>query len=298
MTIYAPPRVPLLDLELLNTLVAIAETGNFSTAAQSVGRTPSAISMQVKKMEDMVGRPLFVRDGRTVTFTRAGQMLVEHARRLLALNNEMLTRFVEPEVTGEVRLGTPDDVAERFLPGVLHQFANEYPGITLKVVIDHSSRMVEMVENGDLDLTIVTAEAGVPEAQDAEVIYREPLVWACLSGGVAIEQDPLPIAVWEPHCIWRRVGLSGLDAMGQDYRIVLECSENSGQRAAVLADMAIAQIPVSSLGKRIVEVPRRYGLPELPPYSIGLFAPETRCEPVNAVIQHIKRSFSSRIAAA
>ena len=217
MTAHATPRIPLVDLDLLKTLVAIADCGNFSAAAQAVGRTPSAISMQVKKMEDIVGRALFKRDSRSVELTRPGLMLLEHGRRLLALNNEMLARFVAPDVTGEVRFGAPDDVAERFLPGMLREFSVEFPGISLKVVIDHSENMIRMVERGELDLTVVTAEAGIPNDQSVEVIYREPLVWAGLSGGVAIEQDPLPMAVWEPHCIWRKVAYEAVDtgdAMG------------------------------------------------------------------------------------
>lgn len=294
MNVRQPTSIPLFDLDLLKTLVAIAENGNFSAAAQSVGRTPSAVSMQVKKMEDLVGRPLFVRDSRTVRLTRAGEILVEHGRRLLALNTEIVARFVQPDVTGEVRLGTPDDVAERFLPEMLRRFSSDFPGISLKVVIDDSGRMIEMVQRGELDMTIVTAEAGIANDDVAEVVYREPLVWACLSGGVAIEQDPLPIAVWEPHCIWRKVGLAALDAEERDYRIVFECAEASGQRAAILADLAIAQVPVSSLGGRIVEVPPRHGLPELPPYSLGIFAPDDRSEPVRAAVEHIKKSFVRR----
>ncbi len=296
MTIHANPRVPLLDLDLLNTLVAIADSGNFSTAAEAVGRTPSAISMQVKKMEELVGRPLFVRDRRSVRLTRAGNMLVEHGRKLLAQKSEMLARFVKPEITGVVKFGAPDDVAERFLPEMLRRFSSEYPGIVMKVVIDHSERMIEMVRRGDLDLTIVTAESGIPNGNEAEIIYREPLVWAGLSGGVAIEKTPLPLSVWEPHCVWRKVGLAALEEHDREYRIVFECSEATGQRAAILADLAIAQIPVSSLGGRIVEIPSRYGLPDLPPYSLGLFAAENLAEPVAAAIDHIKRSFLRREA--
>jgi len=294
MTIHANTRIPLLDLDLLNTLVAIADGGNFSLAAQAVGRTPSAISMQVKRMEDLVGRPLFVRDSRTVRLTRAGIMLVEHGRRLLALNGEMVARFMNPGLTGLVRFGAPDDVAERFLPEMLRRFSSDYPGIVLKVVIDDSERMIEMVRRKELDLSIITTEAGIPNDESAEIIYREPLVWASLSGSVAVEQNPLPLSVWEPHCVWRKVGLAALEAQGREYRIVFECSQASGQRAAILADLAIAQIPASSLGGRIVEISPAYGLPDLPPYSLGLFASEKSSDPVEAAIAHIKRSFSQR----
>lgn len=290
-----PIRVPLLELDLLRTLVAIAESGNFSAAAEAVGRTPSAISLQVKRMEEVVGRPLFLRESRTVRLTRAGEMVLEHARRVLALNRDMIARFVAPEILGEVRLGAPDDVAERFMPEMLRQFANRYPGISVKMVIDHSDRMIEMVEQGRLDLTVITAEAGIRnDPGGAEIIYREPLVWAGLSGGIAVEQDPLPLAVWEPHCLWRQSALSALDAVGRAYRIVFESAHASGQRAAILADLAIAQIPVSSLGGRIVEIPPQKELPALPPYALGLVMTAEPSEPVAAAADHLRRSFRAR----
>jgi DNA-binding transcriptional LysR family regulator len=296
MTVQQPTRVPLLDLDLLKTLVAIVDTGNFSAAAEAVARTPSAISMQVKKMEDLVGQTLFVRESRPVQLTRPGAMLVEHGRRLLALNNEMIGRFVAPEVTGEVRLGAPDDVAERFLPEMLRRFSEDYPGVALKVVIDRSERMIDMVQRGDLDLSVITAEAGFQTDAGAEVIYREPLVWAGLSGGVAVEKTPLPLSVWEPHCAWRKASLEALDGQGRDYRIVFESAEVTGQRAAILADLAIAQIPVSSLGGRIAEIPARYGLPELPSYALGLMSSPDPTKPISAAIGHIKQSFSRLFA--
>ena len=116
MNVQSPVRVPFLDLDLLQTLVAIAETGSFSAAGAVVGRTPSAISMQVRKMEDLIGRAVFVRDSRSVALTGDGEVLLEHARRMLALNRQVVAHFVQPDLRGVVRMGAPDDAAERFLP--------------------------------------------------------------------------------------------------------------------------------------------------------------------------------------
>ena len=111
--------LPLLELDLLRTFIAIVDTGSFAGAAECVLRTPSAVSMQIKKLEDMLQRQLLTRDSRSVSLTRDGELLVEHARRLLALNRETVAKFITPDVAGEVRLGSPDDVAERFLPNML-----------------------------------------------------------------------------------------------------------------------------------------------------------------------------------
>lgn len=291
-----PAQIPLLELDLLRTLVAIAETGNFSAAADSVGRTPSAISMQVKKMEETLGRPLFLRDSRSVSLTRDGEVLLEHGRRLLALNREMLARFVTPDLAGEVRLGAPDDAAERFLPGMLRRFADSHPGITLNVVVDGSARMIDMVRAGDLDLALITCEAGFKGDERAEVVFREQLVWACLAGGVAAERDPLPVSVWEESCVWRQAGLRGLEAQNRAYRIAFQSAHISGQRAAILADLAIAPLPASSLGGRIAEAPARAGLPALPAYALGLIIGADPSDPVRAAAEHLRQGFGSESA--
>ncbi|MEM9707394.1 MAG: LysR family transcriptional regulator [Pseudomonadota bacterium] len=286
-----PTAVPLLELDLLRSLVAIAESGNFSSAAETLGRTPSAVSMQVKRMEDLVGRPLFRRDSRSVSLTRDGHLLLEHGRRLLALNRDVVSRFSKPTLSGEVRLGAPDDVAERFMPRMLRRFADEHPGVTVKVVIDHSDRMIEAVDEGELDLTIVTAEAGIRNDPGAEVIYREPLVWAMMRGGVAIERTPMPLSVWEPGCLWRTQSIEALRAEGRSFEITFESAHTTGQRAAVLADLAVAQLPVSALGDDIVEVPKRHGLPKLPNYALSLYFREKSTKVVRAAADHLRSSF-------
>lgn len=285
------PAIPLLDLDLLKTLVAVAETGSFSAAAAQVFRTPSAISMQVKKMEELLGRPLFIRDSRSVELTQDGAFLLEHARRMLALNRDAVARFVQPEVQGVVRLGAPDDCAERFLPQMLRRFADSHPSVTVNVTVDGSSRMIAMQKDGQLDMTLFTAEAGFDD-RDAEVIYREQLVWAVCRSGVAVEQTPLPVSVWEEGCVWRKAGLDGLNAAGREWRIAFQSAHISGQRAAILADLAVAPVPRSTLGGCIVEAPEKAGLPKLPSYALGLLISKDANPAVLAAADHLRAAFA------
>ena len=287
------PRMPLLDLDLLKTLVAIADTGNFSAAASAVHRTPSAVSMQVKKMEEILGRPVFIRDSRSVELTDDGAFLLEHARRMLALNREAVARFVQPDVQGVVRLGAPDDVAERFLVDMLRRFNESHPQVTVNVAVDGTGRMIDMLQRGLLDLTLITCEAGFRE-EGAEVVFREQLVWAACKGGVAAEQVPLPVSVWEEGCAWRKAALEQLDALGKSWRVAFQSAHISGQRAAVLADLAVAPIPVSSLGGCIVEAPEHFGLPKLPKYALGLLVADDPNPAVLAAVDHLRASFTSR----
>lgn len=284
---------PLLELDLLRTLVAIAETGNFSAAADRLGRTPSAVSMQVKKMEEIVGATLFVRDSRSVTLTRDGEALLQHGRRLLALNREMMTRFVRPDLVGEVHLGAPDDVAERFLPTMLRHFAETHPGVILNVLVDGTRRLKEMVDDQTLDLAIVTVGSPMRNAQGAELIHTEPLVWAALAGGVAAEQTPLPVSLWEEGCTWRAAALEALTKDGRDYRVAYQSAHISGQRAAILADLAIAPIARSHLNSRIVEAKVPVALPSLPDCSLALVVREDPSAPVEAAAQHVRECFQS-----
>lgn len=293
MNAPSTPMVPLLDLDLLKTLVAIAETGSFSGAANVVHRTPSAVSMQVKKMEEILGRAVFIRDSRSVELTTDGAFLLEHARRMLALNRDAVARFVQPEIEGVVRLGAPDDVAERFLVEMLRRFADSHPGVTVNVTVDTTERMIAQLRAGHLDMTIITCEAGFRE-EDAEVVYREQLVWAACRCGVAAEQVPLPVSVWDESCAWRIAALGQLEAQNRPWRVAFQSAHISGQRAAILADLAVAPIPISALGGDIVEAAAHHGLPKLPKYALGLLLASDPNPAITAAADHLRASFAQR----
>ena len=285
---------PLLELDLLKTLVAIAETGNFSAAAEAVFRTPSAVSMQVKRMEELLDRPLFNRDSRSVSLTADGELLLTHARRVLALNRDIMAQFVTPEVSGEVRLGAVDNTAEQFLPPVLKRFAETHPGVTVDVTVENSSELAERIRNKQLDLALITCDSANFSGLPVEIMFSEPLVWAGLKGGVAVEQEPLPISVWEEGCVWRKAALEGLESVDRDYRVTFKSAYVSGQKSALYGDLAVAPIPISLCDGRIVEIPESYGLPEFSDYSIGLITAGDITTPVEAVIDHLRASFAKR----
>lgn len=297
----APVRsqLPLFELDLLKTLVAIADTGNFSAAADAVFRTPSAVSMQVKRMEELVGRALFKRDPRSVSLTSDGELLLVHARKVLAMNREIVAQFITPDVAGIVRMGAPDDAAERLLPDMLRRFSESHPCVTVDVVVDSTVTLKEKVRQKLLDMTLVTCEARLPSEidggdQGAEILICEPLVWAGLKGGIAVEKNPLPISVWEEGCVWRNAGIQGLEAETIDYRIAFQSSNISGQKAAILADLAIAPIPVSSLGGDIINLGHHKHLPELPNYALGLILADDLSNPALAAADHLRASFAAR----
>ena len=285
---------PLLDLDVLRTFVAIAETGSFASAAQYVFRTPSAVSMQIKKLEEMLGRPVFLRDSRSVKLTRDGEVLLEHGRRLLALNRELVARFRAPGMAGEVRLGAPDDAAERYLPGMLRLFAESHPGVTVNVVVENSNPLIERVRQRSVDIALINCDAAHPGSEAAEILIQESLVWAMRKGGVAAEKTPLPVSVWSEGCIWRKAGLASLEAAGRPYRIAFHSAYISGQRAAILADLAVAPLPASSISGDIIEADAQYGLPKLPDCRLGMLVAERASPPVLAAADHLRASFAGK----
>lgn len=166
-----------LDADVLRTFVAIAEQGGFTRAGEVVNRTQSAVSMQMKRLEeDILQRQLFERDGRQVRLTAEGQVLLGYARRILKLHGEVFNTLRMPHMVGLVRIGTPDDYAMRFLPTILSSFAQAYPLVQVEVHCDSSK---QLMLRQDLDLTIVTREPG---NEIGQLLRQERLVWAAAEG--------------------------------------------------------------------------------------------------------------------
>ncbi|MDE1158392.1 MAG: LysR family transcriptional regulator [Neorhizobium sp.] len=297
MTVPFRQPLPLLDNDVLRTFVAIAETGNFSTAAEAVLRTPSAVSMQIKKLEEQLKTTLFLRDARSVTLTQQGETLLSYARRMLALSNEAVSRFVMPDMSGSVRLGAPDDIAERLLPKVLRDFGTSFPGIMVDVTVDQSLLLRRRMEEQRLDLALINC-ATKPFPTIGEVIHTEKLVWAGAKCGNAHLRQPLPVSVWEEGCVWRNDALTQLDRHKRPYRIAYASAHTMAQRAAIVSDLAIAPLPRSYVTDDMQILGAKEGLPELISFDIRLLTASQLSAPVQAVADSIRDAFSTISAAA
>ncbi|MCA0278688.1 MAG: LysR family transcriptional regulator [Proteobacteria bacterium] len=284
--------LPLLDLDVLRTFVAIAETGSFTTAANAVYRTPSAVSMQIKKLEDILGRSVFLRDARSVALTTDGEMLLGYARRMLAINREAVSKFIIPDIVGVVRLGSPDDFGERVLPHVLKRFAETHPSIAVDVIIDQSVNLRRRMDDRALDITLLTNSCKAVAA-GAEVLLTEPIVWAGAKGGCAHMREPLPVSIWEEGCAWRAGALEALGREGRNYRVAYMSAHTAGQRAAILADLAVAPLPKSFLGHEMVELGSKDGMPEIGNYSLAMIVAPEASAPVKAAAEHIRAAFET-----
>ena len=271
-----------LDLDQLQTFIAIADTGSFTRAAEEVFRTQSAVSMQMRRLEERIGKQLFEKDGRTNRLTEEGERLLAYARRMLRLNRETLAAFDEKRLEGSIRIGTPDDYADRFLPEIMGRFSRSNPRVELSVICEPTVNLVEHVRRGHLDIAIITHDN---EHGSSEVVRREPLLWVSSANHATHQEEMLPLAVGRPTCLWRRAACDTLDTMGRDYRILFTSWSATVVIAAVLSGVAVSVLPECAL---------RPGIAPLPACRIGLLRGHSGpAAIVDALARHIAESLDN-----
>lgn len=274
----------LLDPDQLRSLVAIAESGSFTRAAEEVHKTQSAVSMQMKRLEENLGRSLFEKDGRSSRLTPDGLRLVEYARRLLRLNEEAVGSFRAPGLSGHVRLGTPDDYVAN-LPELLARFARQHPRVEVTVMCEPTQELLKRVDAGDVDLSIITYVQNAPRAR---VFRRERLLWVGSERHSAHEEPVLPLALGRPACCWRGAAILALDTVGRRHRIVFTSWNASVIGQAVIEGLAVSVLPESALrpGMRVLRADD--GFPDLPYTEIAVLKPGGQAHPaVDALERHV-----------
>ena len=277
-----------LDLDLLRSFAVVAETKNFTRAAERLSRVQSAVSMQVKRLENIVGTRLFHRTRRAVRLTPDGVVLLRHAHRMLRLNEQALADLGRPAVEGRVRLGATDTTM-CYLPAVLLRFAQSYPLIDLEIRCDRSWEALDALEAGEIDLALVTQPCG---RAGGHMVRREPLVWAVSRDSVADEQDPVPLAIFAPGCIYREAALKALEKQGRAWRHAYNSASRDGLDVAVKAGLAVTMLPRSALGPDLRVVGPEQGFPPLPSIEILLYRrPGVASAPVATLAEAIAVSF-------
>ncbi len=257
----------LLDVDQLKALIAIADTGSFTRAAEIVHKTQSAISMQMKRLEERIGKPIFERDGRSSKLTDDGERLLDYARRIVRLNLEALASFTEADLAGRVRLGLPDDYADRYLPEILARFSASNPRVEVEVVCEPTPMLAERIAIGDLDLAIITH---VETRGGATIIRRERLLWVTSARHAVHETTPVPLAVGRATCNWRQAAALGLEGVGRHFRVLYSSWNSTAVGAAVLAGLAVSVLPESAVRPGMRILGPSDGFPALPTVKIGL----------------------------
>lgn len=279
-----------LDTDLLRTFVAIADAGGFTRAAQLVHRTQSAVSMQMKRLEDSLGKPLFERDGRSVVLTVEGETLLGYARRILKLHEEVFATLTQPDMVGAVRIGTPDDYVARFLPGILTRFAQAYPQVQVEVRCESSYMLNEALERGELDLALVT---DVNNPIEGEIVRRDPVVWATSDKHFVHESNPLPLALFQSGCFFRHWAIRAMDQMERNYRIAYTSPSIAGIQAVVSSGLAVTVLAQSILPPGVRALTAAEGFPPFPSAAIVLKrATGARSRVIDCMARYIAEGFA------
>src|SRR5262249_2021761 len=274
----------------------ISETGSFTKAAEVVNKTQSAVSMQMKRLEERLERPIFSRDGRASKLTEDGQRLLDYARRIGKLNIETLAAFSDGELSGRGRLGVPDDYADRYLPEIMARLSHCYPAVELSVICEPSVVLLEQNDANEIDLAIIT---NCESKRASETFRRERLLWVTSNRHSTHMEERLPLALGRPTCAWRRASIECLEAIGRPYRVLYSSGNASAICAAVLSGLAVSVFPESGLRPGMRVLSAADGFPELPSCRIGLVRnPHERNPLADALAEHVISSLDNLSEAA
>lgn len=284
---------PNLEIDLLRTFAAVADTGSFTGAAELVARTQSAVSLQIKRLEEALGQRVFERTSRSLALTRAGETLLGYARRILELNDESVRRIAEPPVEGVIRLGITEYFVPTELPRILARFAGLYPRVGLEVRMGLSSELRRALAAKELDTVI----ARLHPSERAKAIWSEPQVWAVREDAEPARGAPVSLALLPPPCVLREHALSSLKRLRRPHKVAFTGSSMASVQAAVAAGIGVSILPRSSLlpGMRILA--RSAGYPDPGRLDIGVLRAAHAREEIVRALERVARQSLDVLAA-
>lgn len=266
-----PALIRNLDVALLRTFAAVAESASMTVAANRLNLTQGAVSQQVKRLEEMLDCSLFDRDRRGLKLTVSGERLFGRAKRLLLLNDEIWSEMAEAGVGGKVRLGVPYDLAGGMLAPILRAYTDAYPQVEVALVCASSPQLTQALDAGEIDLAIVEEPVG---SSAGECLKVERLVWAGAKAGTAHIKRPLPVSMVVETCAFRPWVIDALSANGIAWRTVFENGNIEATTAMVRTDLAVTAWLASTVPADLDILPAEAGLPDLPNFAISLHLPK------------------------
>jgi DNA-binding transcriptional LysR family regulator len=261
-----------LDLAALRSFVTVADVGGVTRAAGYLNLTQSAVSMQIKRLEESLGLNLFLRAARKLALSPEGEQLLSYGRRMLALNDEALSRFSTSACSGAIRLGVPHDVVYPAIPGILKRMAQAYPCVQLNLVSSFTVLLKEAYAKGEFDVILTTEEH--PDS-GAEVLSARPLVWVGAPGGSAWQRRPLRLG-FKDTCIFRPRAQAALDAAGLTWEMATGGESEQAVEATVAADLAISARMLGSVPDGTEPIAADNQLPPLGEMKLALYRANRR----------------------
>lgn len=285
---------PNLDIDVLRTFVTGVELGSFAQAANRLGRSPAAVSAQLRKLEGQVEQPLFVKAGRKLALTDAGELLLGYARRMLEINDEAVSRVRSSTVEGWVRVGLPHDFAENGLPAVLARFARTHDKVRIEARAERNSELIKRIAAGQLDLALVWQDERV--TRYLEKVAELPLVWVGQPGFVRSKKSVLPLAAFEAPCMFRAAATAALDKVGQPWHLAFTTPSLAGLWAAVESGLGLAVRTPIGVPRHLAVLGRDEKLPPLPTVSLVFIGSPDAQTPAVRLLQDILRETVAGVA--
>ncbi|HFQ3060066.1 transcriptional regulator LrhA [Enterobacter sp. UPMP2061] len=250
-----------LDLDLLRTFVAVADLNTFAAAAAAVCRTQSAVSQQMQRLEQLVGKELFARHGRNKLLTEHGIQLLGYARKILRFNDEACISLMFSNLQGVLTLGASDESADTILPFLLNRISSVYPKLALDVSVKRNAFMVEMLKENEVDLVVTTHRPG---QFDSLTLRTSPTHWYCAAEYVLQKGEPIPLVLLDDPSPFRDMVLAALNEAGIPWRLAYVASTLPAVRAAVKAGLGVTARPVEMMSPDLRVLGQSEGLPSLP----------------------------------
>jgi DNA-binding transcriptional LysR family regulator len=257
-----------LDLELLRSLVAVAEYQTFAAAAERTHKTQSAITQQMQRLEDQIGLPLFEKQGRSKKLTEHGMKLLDYAKHMLAIHDEALRSLHQAHVEGSLRIGAPHDIADTILPPLLVHIARWSPLLQLEIHVGRSPYLMESLRRGEIDLTISTR---FDPALEGVVLRTSPTVWICSADFVYDSARPVPLILADEPSLFRKLALDALEAARVPWRPGYLAPSLIGIKAAIRAGLGVTARSIELLGPDMRVLGEQDGLPRLPDVTYYLW---------------------------
>ncbi|MCJ8169153.1 LysR family transcriptional regulator [Atopomonas sediminilitoris] len=280
-----------IDISLIRTFLAVAESGGMTPAAQALNLTQGAVSQKIQRLEALFETVLFERYHRTIRLTADGERLMSRAYRLISLNDETWQFMTRPEFTGEIKLGVPLDIIRPMLPSIMRRFSREHPKIQLTLICDVTETLLARLKQGEVDLTLTTES--VP-GKEGTLLLRDNLVWIGAPNGEACWQKPLPVSLGSEFCAFRGPTLKALDKATIDWLAVCNVGNLESILATVEADMAVAPYLSSLIPANLSIVSAEAGLPPLPAHYINLRLPDSGGSLIaQELANYIRQGFAS-----
>lgn len=283
-----------LDSDLLRTFLAVADAGSVTAGAERIHRSQSAASVQIRQLEELLGKPVFTRHGRGVGLSEAGQALAPVARQVIETLDTTFAEVSGSGLTGALRIGIPDEHGKETLSRIIAAFARQHPRIDLTVHCALSSGFPSALASGNLDLAVHEVEHLTP---DMDLLHEEPMHWVAARTASLLDRDPIPVALFDRACWWRDAALLALEKSGRSHRMVYSSESVTGITAAIEAGIAIGVLDRSALTPDLVVLTEADGLGEMPTSKLvlerGKSADDAIC---SAMADAIRQAFSVKRA--